>query len=413
MIRKTTLLLLILLLSLSACSARPGTLPPPAPPGTGAEDSAIPATPLPVIPLTPVPTATQTPLPPDLPAFPSPELIRIDFQDENSGWAVASNAGGRVLRTVDGGVTWLNATPPQIGAVGYSASLVVLNTSTVWVLVPSADFFSATLYRTGDGGITWSFNPVPFGIARIQFLDARTGRALADRGAAAGSQAVELFQTSDGGVTWTSVFYNDPNQSGSSDSLPPAGIKNGMTFTDANTGWVTGSTPAEGDIFLYVTHDGGISWSQQSLPLPAGYGAYQYMPQVPIFFGMDGLLPLTVYLNGSTVLTFYFTHDGGASWSGDLTGAGRSIQPGMPAFADALHGWCWDGGAVLFYSTDGAQKWSNAAASLDLSGRLAQLEFVPASAGLFTGWALSQADEAGHSQLYRTTDGVNWTPLIP
>jgi hypothetical protein len=36
------------------------------------------------------------------------------------------------------------------------------------------------------------------------------------------------------------------------------------------------------------------------------------------------------------------------------------------------------------------------------------LEFVPG----FTGWALTQLDNAGHSQLYRTTDGMNWTPLI-
>ena len=54
----------------------------------------------------------------------------------------------------------------------------------------------------------------------MQFLDADTGRALAGRGAGAGSEAVELFQTSDGGASWTSVFHDDPGQAGSSDSLP-------------------------------------------------------------------------------------------------------------------------------------------------------------------------------------------------
>ena len=152
----------------------------------------------------------------------SPALARIDFQDANNGWGIAVNDNGYVLRTVDGGSTWLNATPPGTGAIGLSATLTVLDTNTAWVLVPGTDFFSGTLYRTSDGGITWSSSPVPFGGALMQFLDGSTGRALADRGAGAGSEAVELFQTSDGGATWASVFHDDPGQPGSSDSLPLA-----------------------------------------------------------------------------------------------------------------------------------------------------------------------------------------------
>ena len=53
---------------------------------------------------------------------------------------------------------------------------------------------------------------------------------------------MELFQTSDGGATWLSVYNNDPTRPDSSNSLPLSGIKNGMTFLDANTGWVTGTT---------------------------------------------------------------------------------------------------------------------------------------------------------------------------
>ena len=69
--------------------------------------------------------------------------------------------------------------------------------------------------------------------------------------------------------------------------------------------------PAAGDVYLYVTHDGGVSWSQQSLPLPAGYEKYQYMPQAPVFFGKDGFLPLMIYQPDRTDLTFYTTQDGG------------------------------------------------------------------------------------------------------
>jgi photosystem II stability/assembly factor-like uncharacterized protein len=340
-------------------------------------------------------------------------LAGIDFQDKNYGWGIAVNNNGAVLRTVDGGSTWLNATPPGIGAIGLSPKLSVLNSNTAWVLVPGTDFFSGTLYHTGDGGITWSSNIVPFGGAFLQFLDASHGRALVDRGAGAGSEAVKLFQTSDGGMTWTSVFHDDPGQPGSSDSLPLGGIKNSMTFIDEQTGWVTGFIPADGDVYLYVTHDGGVSWSQQSLPLPAGYQAYQYMPQAPVFFGKDGFLPLTIYLPGTPALTFFTTHDGGTTWSSNPTEAQEVVKPGLPAFADALHGWSWDGGTTLYITSDGAQTWSSATANLDLSGNLAQLELVPGPAGHFTGWALTRVDGAGHSQLYRTTDGLNWTSILP
>lgn len=365
---------------------------------------------------TPLAEATNMPLPPppDLPVVPASALVRIDFQDSNNGWGIAVNDGGYLLRTVDGGTTWLNTTPLGVTGIGYSTNLSVLDVNTAWVLVPNADFFTGKLYRTTDGGLTWTSFDVPFGGKNIQFLDASTGLALADRGAGMGSDSVEMFQTSDGGATWLSVFNNDPNRPDSSGSLPLGGIKNGMTFLDANTGWVTGTRPVDGEVYLFVTHDGGASWSQQSIPLPAGYESYQYMPQAPVFFGIDGFLPLVINLSITTDFTFYTTHDGGTTWTGDPKNAKSVVKPGSYAFADTLHGWCWDGGTNLYSTADGAQTWGEMLISLDLNGQLSQIEFVPGAANQFIGWALTSVDDAGHSQLYKTTDnGFTWTPLIP
>ena len=367
---------------------------------------------------TPTPPANATTVPvstlPSSPVGSSPTLVKIAFLDASNGWGIAANDGGSILRTADGGASWVNVTPPGLTGLGLSTDISVLNVNTVWVLVPNADFFTGKLYRTTDGGLTWATFDAPFGGAYLQFLDGNTGRALADLGAGAGSQAVEMFQTSDGGATWLSVFNNDPGRPDSSGSLPLGGIKNGMTFLDANTGWVTGTRPMDGDVYLFVTHDGGVSWEQQSIPLPAGYESYQYMPQAPVFFGNDGFLPLVIYLSGTTDFTFYTTHDGGTTWTGDPNNATRVVTPGRYTFTDSLHGWSWDGGSNFYFTNDGTQIWGGMAASLDLSDRLAQLEFVPASIGQFTGWALTGTDDAGHSQLYRTADnGSSWTPLIP
>jgi photosystem II stability/assembly factor-like uncharacterized protein len=412
--RKRLPVLVLAYLVLASCSARAGTVTPALPSGGPTSPaSASPATPVPSSTAAASPTATETSFPPALPVVPSPTLTWINFPDTKNGWGIAVNGNGYVLRTVNGGSTWLNATPPGTGSIGLSASLTVLNTNHLWVLVPTTDFFSGTLYRTGDGGMTWNSNPVPFGRAYLQFLDPNTGRALADRGAATGSEAVELYQTSDGGSSWISVFHDDPGQPGASDSLPVAGIKNGMTFSNTQTGWVTGSIPSDGEVYLYITRDGGISWSQQNLSLPPGYAIYQYLPQAPDFFGEDGILPVTIYQSGSTGMTFYTSQDGGLTWTGNPANAKRVIQPCLPAIADTFHIWCWDGGQTLYYTVNGAQIWDDMKSTPDLSGRLSQMEFVIGPLGFSTGWALTQVDENGHSQLYRTTNGFNWKPLIP
>ena len=401
----THLAVLALAFILNACSARADAITP-------SVATEIEATPVSANTATAIPPATSTSLPPALPVLTAPVLGQVEFQNEHNGWGIAINGSGHVVRTVDGGSSWLNASPAGLTSVGSSASLVILDTNTVWLLAPASDFFSGRLYRSTDGGITWNSNPVPFGTAWLQFVDTQNGRALADRGARAGEQAVELFQSADGGVTWTSVFHNDPSQPGSSDSLPLEGIKNGMTFSDANNGWVTSSVPADGQVYLYRTQDGGVTWLQQSVALPAGYEAYQYLAQAPVFFGKVGFLPLMIRMPEMTALTIFSTQDGGLTWSGDPSSASQMIQPGLVAAADPQNIRSWDGGAELYFSADGARTWSSVRPALDMSGSLAQLQFVPNSNGGFTGWALSRVDEAGNSQLYRTTDGINWRPLI-
>jgi photosystem II stability/assembly factor-like uncharacterized protein len=412
-IRKTVLPVLALMMTLAACSNQAPLVSPALPASANAPVSLVPSPSEPSIAATPVPTITSTPVPPALPVVATVELGRIDFQDEKNGWGIAVNDHGYILRTVDGGSTWLNASPGGIAPIGLSTNLATLNATTAWVLVPGMDFFSGTIYRTSDGGVTWISNPVPFGDGFLQFLDANNGRILTDRGSREGSEAVEIFQSSDGGATWVSVFHDDPSQPGFSDGLPLAGIKNGMTFLDNNIGWVTGSNQENGSLFLYVTHDGGASWRQQSVPLPPDFTPNRYLTQAPVFFGKDGFLPLMVYRPDRTDLTFYVTHDGGLTWSGDPSDVRRLIKPGLPACADALHIWSWDGSTALYRTSDGARVWQEIATSLDLSGRLSQLEFVPSPAGRFTGWALTRLDDSGHSQLYRTADGSTWTQIVP
>jgi photosystem II stability/assembly factor-like uncharacterized protein len=389
---------------LAACNGPAATPLPSASPVT-----AVPTTD--VVTLTSTLIPSPTPLPPNLPVVASPALARLDFQDASRGWGIAVNDRGYIVRTVDGGRTWLNATPPGLDSLGLSARLFVLDSLRVWALLPGSDFYSASLYHTTDGGLSWTSSQVPFGSAELQFLDDSTGRALADRGAGAGSNAVGLYQTSDAGVTWTYLFHDDPTEPGASNSLPLEGIKNGMTFVTPGDGWVSGSLPVSGNIYLYATHDGGISWSHPDLSLPFGSEAALTMTHPPLFFGQEGLLPLTLNLPDSTGLLFYASHDGGLSWR---TEARTPVWPGRYSFADASHGWVWDGIDPIRMTVDGGVTWQDLPASLSPAGGLSQIQFVPDGPGRFAGWALTGLDENNHARLFKTEDnGATWSPLTP
>jgi photosystem II stability/assembly factor-like uncharacterized protein len=393
-------------LILSACRSAPTPLAPTSPQPTGTLPPTLTAP--------PALTATSTPLPPDLPVFPVPDLATIDFQDAQRGWGIAVNETGRLVRTVDGGRTWLDATPSEAGPLGLSSRLFALDSERVWLSLPNADYYSGTLFHTSDGGVTWTSNQVPFGGVYIQFVDNFVGFALADLGASAGAQAVALYHTADAGVTWERVFHNDPTQSGAADSLPRQGIKNGMVFLDASNGWVSGSQPTAGSIYLYKTSNGGSSWEQVPFSSLSGYANTRFMAHPPLFFGREGILPVTVYREASSVLTFFHTTDGGSNWTGGLVPVDPGLPDGLYSFATSLDAWCWDGSGAVFGSRDGGQSWSITSSNLDLTGRLNQLVFVPAGDGSFVGFALTSLDENDHSQLYITTDeGVTWTPLLP
>ena len=130
-----------------------------------------------------------------------PTIVSIRMFDEENGWAVSQE---RILRTADGGATWHDVSPKAGASFGYAVSAYFLDTLHAWVLVPNSDdMLHGILYRSGDGGLTWSESPVPFGGGSMQFLDAKQGWMMADLGAGAGSMAVSIFQTADAGATWT------------------------------------------------------------------------------------------------------------------------------------------------------------------------------------------------------------------
>ena len=131
-------------------------------------------------------------------------LLDAFFISSRQGWLAARSPSGelRILRTLDGGLTWLPASLPGTAPDGLplveDAFLEFIDARTGWAAVrqPSGSLFSrGALYRTSDGGATWSLLPLPLG-EPVRFASAQRGWVA---GGAAGNQ---LFATEDGGASW-------------------------------------------------------------------------------------------------------------------------------------------------------------------------------------------------------------------
>jgi photosystem II stability/assembly factor-like uncharacterized protein len=361
------------------------TVPPPTPAATDT------ITPLPA-------TATPTVLP--LTVAASPAIQVLDMLDANNGWALTDTG---VVRSMDGGATWYEVTPA--GLNGAPASPFFLDAATGWLVVGAGDPTSGMLYHTTDGGITWASTTVPFGGGSLHFIDPMNGWDLVGLSAGMSHEAVAIFRTSDGGESWSKVFTDDPGASGSSDSLPLVGDKNGITALDANHAWVTGAEPMNDLIYVYATQDGGSTWTLQNLAMPAGYSGAMTGPSQPVFFSAsEAVLPVQLFAN-TTGTDFYISHDGGQTWAASTPIA----QGGFLAVASATVFFVWDGGATLNVSQDAGASWSTLTPDITIKDDMVSMQFINAS----TGWVLT-SDANNHRMLRKTVDGgAHWTVLIP
>jgi photosystem II stability/assembly factor-like uncharacterized protein len=199
-------------------------------------------------------------------------------------------------------------------------------------------------------------------------------------------------------MTWESVSVSsDPYFSdlppATPKALPPCGAD--TVFTDAITGFAIGGCPNRNQ--LYATDDGGATWVRVQLSPPFPSNA----PEAPQFVSPDfGFVPIGAP-QGQGVTALYVTHDGGGSWS--LATLPVEVVEAGPVFADPDHGWVFAGDQG-YVTVDGGATWSSFASNGDLSGH--DLEFVDQ----LHGWAFARDWEQA-SFPRTDDGGRTWTRL--
>ncbi|HLF72747.1 MAG TPA: hypothetical protein VI524_00240 [Anaerolineales bacterium] len=237
----------------------------------------------------------------------------IHFLDPENGWMLADLGKGAgsnavaVYQTIDGGSSWdlkytNDPNHPEAGESlplgGIKSGIIPLSMRRAWVGGVNYSPGTLYLYRTNDGGTSWSrvILELPAGaenselgidVDQMQFVSEEDG--LLALHISGDSSRTALYVTHDAGNTWTLTPTLIPD-GGASDfvSVEEAVIYNGeqfyvtrdaartwsiippnivfsdsfasMEFVNTHSGWVITADPTSNQRSLYRTHDGGATW---------------------------------------------------------------------------------------------------------------------------------------------------------
>ncbi len=255
-------------------------------------------------------------------------LFSVKAVDDAVIWAAGGDgakSAPTVVRSIDGGATWRDATGSLSGIDIYC----VTATDSLHAWIGSGD---GHIFATTNGGTSWSEQTYPGTqspfIDGIWFFDGQNGIALGDPPGGSSDQYI-ILATSNGGQAWNHIASEPVG------GTAEAGWNNSWWWTDPQHGWF-GTNAMK----VWRTTDGGAHWLS---------GASTAKNSIGVSFA-DSLHGVAAHDDG----TISITTDGGVSWtdnasfSGGLTAV--SFVPGSSSV--------WAVGPFNpFHSVDTGKSW--------------------------------------------------------
>jgi photosystem II stability/assembly factor-like uncharacterized protein len=302
---------------------------------------------------------------------PLANILSVTFSGPEDGWAIVAHpesatATVSIDRTNDGGRTWQAALEPAAGASVTAASISFAGPSAGFAAINRYQQPRALLFATNDGGARWHMvtATAPAIGSGLRFTSATDGWGISSSG--------RLYRTTDGGLTWSEPqlpgfephgTHADPHAAGSA-SLPDFFGDHGVLLVRG-----PGTSIPWGPTLVESTGDGGRSWQSHPLPFDPDaphYGSAAQMPfaaaspDVWLYFGSSEL-------GGNTYANVTFlraTADSGRSWATTLPNLGVTGVQSL-TFATGSAGWavvdtctgtaCQSAGGLLLYTADGGR----------------------------------------------------------
>ncbi|HEY8203457.1 MAG TPA: hypothetical protein VIF81_01930 [Pyrinomonadaceae bacterium] len=223
----------------------------------------------------------------------------------NSAVYYFGTPGGGLWKTTDGGRTWKpifdDAHTPSIGAVALARS----NPNIVYVGT-GEQLIGNGVYKSTDAGATWTsagltdtrhissliIDPRNQNIVLVGAYDSSPG---SQRG---------VFKTIDGGKNWRRVYFKDDNTGVMDMSAAPDDAR--VIFAATTSFRLVGGRMVPGESHIVKTSDGGLTWKEVEIGLPANPRGRIGVAVAP---GTRGQRVFAIMSQG-----FFRSDDGGASW---------------------------------------------------------------------------------------------------
>jgi photosystem II stability/assembly factor-like uncharacterized protein len=356
---------------------------------------------------------TATPAAPFAPTAVVGSVMALRMFDATTGWAATADRllrttdGGLHWRDVTppapagSGTQGVGAFPRSAGDAWVVRDLVEGG--------PGAS--QSVVSHTTDGGHTWRSITLPvFNVAQITSVDAEHGWMLADLDTADGEQAADIFRTADGGQTWAKVSSaaDRPGALPLDGQKFGLAFRDATTGWSVQGDSLDSAPRLHG---LFQTRDGGATWQPvPALALPAALAhapALDEFGRLPTFFSpLVGVLPVEVVSQATgdvadTVL--YVTRDGGVTWSPT---APVQVSADVMSLLDSSTWWIVpddDSRTRLFATSDGGQHWASRTPGTPFAG-VSVLSFASGALG----WAIGSA-----GLLRTSDGGRTWTVFAP
>jgi len=216
--------------------------------------------------------------------------------------------------------------------------------NTIWFMGVDGTNKETYVFRSADGGKTFSHNSTPIAGrgAQMDAYDADVALVSTANG--------KIFKTSDGGAIWSEVY---------SYSLGLGdGWFDGLRVLNANVAVAFGDEAANGDMHFVRTVDQGDNWTEITGIdyLGAAYGYYTWGLGSCNVGDSIWCAGLTAEYDSGYVFRSY---DAGVTWdSYKIPGDTIDLYPRSIAFYDGSNGMITDRHGSMIKSTDGGETWS-------------------------------------------------------